>query len=209
MSENLPSKSQFIIYQTESGQTKIDVRFENETVWLSQKLLAELFQKDVRTINEHIRNIYEENELDQNSTIRNFRIVQNEGAREVAREVEFYNLDMILSVGYRIKSKVATHFRQWATRHLREYIVKGFVLDDERFKNRRGAEKRVNRSIAFRTQSKYYSNITPATPLCLIRWANAHLWRVFIFIPATPLKPRFQAHFGRLFYFFRACYAKV
>ncbi len=135
MSKNLPSKSQFIIYQTEGGETKIDVRFEDETVWLSQKLIADLFQKDVRTVNEHIKNIYDERELDQKTTIRKFRIVQKEGSREVSREVEFYNLDMILSVGYRIKSKIATHFRQWATKHLREYIVKGFVLDDERLKN--------------------------------------------------------------------------
>ena len=135
MSQNLPSKSQFVIYQTEGGETKIDVRFEDETVWLSQKLIADLFQKDVRTVNEHISNIYDERELEQKATIRKFRIVQKEGSREVSREVEFYNLDMILSVGYRIKSKIATHFRQWATRHLREYIVKGFVMDDERLKN--------------------------------------------------------------------------
>ena len=135
MSQNLPGTSQFIIYQTQNGETKIDVRFEGETVWLSQKLIAELFQKDVRTVNEHVGNIYDEKELDQKATIRKFRIVQKEGAREVSRDVDFYNLDMILSIGYRIKSKIATHFRQWATKHLREYIVKGFVLDDERLKN--------------------------------------------------------------------------
>jgi len=127
--------SQFLIYQTKDGKTRLEVRLEDETVWLSQKLMAELFQKDVRTINEHIRNIFEEKELEAESTIRNFRIVQEEGNREVARKVDFYNLDMIISVGYRVKSLTATRFRQWATTQLREYIVKGFLLDDERLKN--------------------------------------------------------------------------
>jgi len=126
---------QFLVYQAEDGRIKIDVRLADETVWLTQRLLAELFQKDVRTINEHIRNVYAEGELLPESTIRKFRIVQPEGARQVAREVDFYNLDMIISVGYRVKSAVATRFRIWATQRLKEYIVKGFVLDDERLKN--------------------------------------------------------------------------
>lgn len=129
------SGSQIIIYQAEDGNTKIDVRLENETVWLTQKLMAELFQVGVNTINYHIKEIFNEDELTPEATIRKFRIVQKEGNREVARHVDFYNLDMIISVGYRIKSHVATRFRQWATRQLREYIVKGFVLDDERLKN--------------------------------------------------------------------------
>ena len=99
MSQNLPQKSQFLVYQAENGQMKIDVRLENETVWLTQRLMAELFQKDVRTINHHILSIYEEGELDRDATIRKYGIVQKEGAREVAREVEYYNLDMIISVG--------------------------------------------------------------------------------------------------------------
>ncbi len=137
MAENLPEKSnsQILIYQTEGGQTKIEVRLENETVWLTQKLMAELFQVTIPTINEHIKNIYNEAELGSEATIRKFRIVQKEGKREVSRTVDFYNLDMIISVGYRIKSNVATRFRQWATQRLREYIIKGFVLDDERLKN--------------------------------------------------------------------------
>jgi hypothetical protein len=106
-----------------------------ETVWLTQKLMAELFHKDVRTISEHIKNVYLEKELTPEATIRKFRIVQKEGKREVTRSVDFYNLDMIISVGYRVKSLIATRFRQWATQQLREYIVKGFVLDDERLKN--------------------------------------------------------------------------
>ncbi|MBD3386417.1 hydroxyacid dehydrogenase [candidate division KSB1 bacterium] len=127
--------SQIIIYQTESGKTKIEVRLQDETVWLTQKLMAELFQVGVNTINYHIKEIYEEGELSPDPTIRKFRIVQKEGQRDVVRLVDFYNLDMIISVGYRVKSHVATRFRQWATQRLREYIVKGFTLDDERLKN--------------------------------------------------------------------------
>jgi len=129
------NKSRIIIYQTESGSTKIDVRLENETVWLTQKNMAELFQTTKQNISLHIINIFEEGELKQESTVKNFLTVQNEGLRQVERVVEFYNLDMIISVGYRIKSHIATRFRQWATQRLREYIVKGFVLDDERLKN--------------------------------------------------------------------------
>jgi len=135
MDNTTPSTSQLLIYQTEDGQTRLEVRLEDETVWLSQKLMAELFQKDVRTINEHIQNIFDENELTAEATIRKFRIVQLEGKREVSREVDFYNLDMIISVGYRVKSHTATRFRQWATARLKEYLIKGFVLDDERLKN--------------------------------------------------------------------------
>lgn len=129
------AKGQFLVYQREDGSLKLEVRLEDETVWLSQKLMAELFQKDVRTINHHIQSIYEEGELDPTPTIRKFRIVQMEGKRQVARMVDFYNLDMIISVGYRVKSHVATRFRIWATQQLTEYIRKGFVLDDERLKN--------------------------------------------------------------------------
>jgi len=129
------ARGEVLVYQTDEGRVKLDVRLEDETVWLSQKLLAELFQKDVRTINEHIKNIFAEGELEPKSTIRKFRIVQSEGARQVTRDVDFYNLDMIISVGYRVKSLIATRFRIWATERLKEYIVKGFVMDDERLKN--------------------------------------------------------------------------
>lgn len=132
MEEN---KSQIVIYQTENGETKLDVRFQDETVWLTQKLMAELFQTSIPNINMHLKNIFEEGELEENRTIKEFLIVQQEGSREVKRKQVFYNLDAIISVGYRIKSHIATKFRQWATKHLREYIVKGFVLDDERLKN--------------------------------------------------------------------------
>lgn len=132
MEEN---RSQIIIYQTESGETKLDVRFQDKTVWLTQKLMAELFQTTIPNINMHLKNIFEEGELKEERTIKDFLIVQKEGKREVKRKQVFYNLDAIISVGYRIKSHVATKFRQWAAQHIKEYIVKGFVLDDERLKN--------------------------------------------------------------------------
>lgn len=124
-----------VIYQSEDGQTKIDVKFENETVWLNQQQMADLFQTSRTNVVEHIQHIYEEGELDQVSTCRNFRQVRQEGNRRVEREMVFYNLDMIISLGYRVKSIVATHFRRWATERLKEYLVKGFTLDDERLKN--------------------------------------------------------------------------
>ena len=129
------NQSQLIIYQTETGETKLDVRFQDETVWLSQQLMTELFQTTKQNISLHIKNIYEEKELSPEATVKEFLTVRKEGNREVQRKVEYYNLDMIISVGYRIKSKVATHFRQWATKRLSEFITKGFILDDERLKN--------------------------------------------------------------------------
>ena len=132
--EPLPN-SEIILYQTEDGRTRVQCRFENETLWLSQALIAELFEKDVRTINEHLANIYEEGELRREATIRKFRIVRLEGRREVTREVEHYHLDAILAVGFRVRSHRGTQFRQWATARLSEYLVKGFTMDDERLKN--------------------------------------------------------------------------
>ena len=127
--------SQIIIYQTEKGETKLEVRLENETVWLTQKLMAELFQTTIPNINIHLKNIFDEGELDPKATIKDFLIVRLEGNRKVNRNIEYYNLDAIISVGYLIKSAIATRFRQWATTHIKEYIVKGFVMDDERLKN--------------------------------------------------------------------------
>jgi len=137
MAENLPAKndSQILIYQTEGGKTKIKVPLRDETVWLAQKLIAELFQTTKQNISLHIRNIYDEGELTPDSTVKEYLTVQKEGSRRVSRVVDFYNPDMIISVGYRVKSHVATRFHQLATQRLREYIVKGFVLDDERLKN--------------------------------------------------------------------------
>lgn len=128
-------KSQIVIYKAENGQVKIDVRFDGETVWLTQNALAELFQTTKNNISIHVKNIFKEGELVPNTTVKEFLTVQKEGSREVSREIEYYNLDLIISVGYRVKSSIATAFRQWATAHLREYIVKGFILDDERLKN--------------------------------------------------------------------------
>lgn len=125
-------EDKIIIYNTVDGQTKIDVRLENDTVWLSQRQMAGLFDKDMRTINEHIKNIFTEGELDKSSTIRNFRIVQKEGNRVIERSIEHYNLDVIISVGYRVSSLRGTQFRIWATQKLKEYIIKGFTMDDER-----------------------------------------------------------------------------
>jgi len=140
MSEKQPSAegSRILIYRSESGDIRLDVRLQDETVWLTQPLMAELFQTSVPNISMHIRNIYEEGELTQEATVKKFLTVRQEGSRQVKRELEYYSLDMIISVGYRVKSHVATRFRQWATAHLREYIVKGFTLDDERLKGTDG-----------------------------------------------------------------------
>jgi hypothetical protein len=130
--------SEIIFYQTEDGRSRIQVRLEGGSVWLSQRLLADLFQKDVRTISEHVQNIFEEGELDPEATIRKFRTVRTEGDREVSRLVDHYSLEVILAVGYRVRSPRGTLFRRWATERLREYLVKGFTLDDERLKEGRG-----------------------------------------------------------------------
>ena len=130
-----PSGGQFLVYQTEDGRLKIDVRVEGETVWLTQQHMAELFQTTQQNISLHLQNIYEEGELQLGATHKESLSVRQEGARSVRRRVDFYNLDAILSVGYRVKSAVATRFRMWATQRLREYIVKGFTMDDERLKN--------------------------------------------------------------------------
>lgn len=124
-----------VIYTADDGNTKIDVNIIDETVWLSQQQMAELFKTSRTNIVEHIGNIYDEGELDKNSTCRDFRQVRKEGNRNVSRDIPFYNLDMIISLGYRIKSKIATDFRKWATERLKEYIIKGFTMDDERLKN--------------------------------------------------------------------------
>ncbi len=129
------NQGEIVIYQTDEGDTKIDVRFVDETVWLTQQQMAELFQSSRTNIVEHIQHIYEEGELDEISTCRKFRQVRTEGNRQVVRELPYYNLDMIISLGYRVKSIVATNFRRWATERLKEYMIKGFTMDDERLKN--------------------------------------------------------------------------
>ena len=132
-------KGEIILYQREDGAVQIDVRVEDETVWLTQQQIAELFDTTKQNVNLHIQNIFNEEELLPEATVKKSLTVQNEGTREVRRQLTYYNLDVIISVGYRIKSIIATHFRQWATQRLREYIIKGFVLDDDRLKNLGGA----------------------------------------------------------------------
>lgn len=127
--------SEVIIYSTNDGRAKLEVTLENENIWLSQKQIVELYKKSKSTISEHISNIFEEEELDIETTVRKFRTVQVEGEREVEREVDFYNLDMIIAIGFRVRSRAGTQFRKWANDTLKEYIIKGFVMDDERLKN--------------------------------------------------------------------------
>lgn len=132
MAENEAPDSSIILYQTEDGRTRIQCRFESETIWLTQKLMAELFQKDVRTINEHIQNVSAEGELAEEAAIRKFRITAADGK---GYDTQHYDLKMVIAVGYRVKSPRGTQFRQWATARLSEYLVKGFTMDDERLKN--------------------------------------------------------------------------
>jgi hypothetical protein len=161
MSDGLPSE--ILLYQAPNGETRIDVRLFDETVWLTQAQMADLFDKDVRTINEHIANIYEEAELEEGATIRKFRMVRTEGTREVSREIAHYNLDVIISVGYRVKSQRGVQFRRWATQRLKEYIIKGFVMDDERLSLARHDyfDELVRRVRAIRvSERRFYQKIT-------------------------------------------------
>lgn len=135
MSNELERTGKILIYQNEKGDTQIDVYFEDETIWMTQKSMTQMYQVAKSSISEHIKNIYQEGELDETSTVRKFRTVQMEGNREVERVRDYYNLDMILAVGYRVRSNVGIHFRRWATGVLTEYMKKGFVLNDERLKN--------------------------------------------------------------------------
>ncbi len=149
------SESKLILYTTEDGKTGLQVVLNDETVWLTQKQMAELFQKNVRTINEHIKNIFREGELEENSVIRKFRTTAADGKRY---NTSFYNLDVIISVGYRVKSHRGTQFRIWATKTLREYIVKGFVVDDERLEGRQTNyfDELVERVRKIRTSEKNF-----------------------------------------------------
>jgi hypothetical protein len=161
LTNGLPSE--ILLYQAPNGETRIDVRLFDETVWLTQAQMADLFDKDVRTINEHIANIYEEAELEEGATIRKFRMVRTEGTREVSREIAHYNLDVIISVGYRVKSQRGVQFRRWATQRLKEYIIKGFVMDDERLSLARHDyfDELVRRVRAIRvSERRFYQKIT-------------------------------------------------
>jgi hypothetical protein len=132
--ENPPAQGAFLLYESQDGQIKLDVRLENESLWLTQPMIATLFQTTQQNTSQHILNIYKEGELSPEATHKKFLSVRKEGSRQVQRELEYYNLDMIISVGYRVKSIIATRFRIWATQRLQEYIIKGFTMDDERLK---------------------------------------------------------------------------
>jgi len=134
VSDQSPHEGELILYRTADDTVRVEVLYESETFWLDQRRMAELFGVDVRTVNEHLRNIFDSGELSEEATLRKIRMVRTEGSREVARDIAFYNLDAIITVGYRVNSAQATQFRIWATQTLREFIVKGFVLDDERLK---------------------------------------------------------------------------
>lgn len=135
MNNELANTGKILIYQNEKGDTKVDVYFTEDTIWMTQKSMCELYQVAKSSISEHIRNILEDGELDEDATVRKFRTVQTEGSRQVSRELDYYNLDMILAVGYRVRSNVGIHFRRWASGVLTEYMKKGFVLNDERLRN--------------------------------------------------------------------------
>jgi hypothetical protein len=158
------STAEFLIFSRQAGENSIEVRVEDETVWLTQKLIGVLFVVDVRTINEHLGNIYLNGELHREATIRKFRIVQTEGNREVARNVDCYNLDAIISVWYRVNSARATQFRQWATSVLRDFAIRGYVLDKERLKNGAFFSKEITcREIFDPTSRAYQLSVSPVS----------------------------------------------
>jgi len=167
-------KFEILLYSVPEGKATIEVFFEAETFWLSQRKMAELFNVDVRTVNEHLKNIFSTGELEQLSTIRKFRIVQKEGSREVSREIDFYNLDAIIAVGYRVNSLEATRFRIWATKTLREFIIKGFVMDDERLKQGKNFGKDYFDELLERireiraSERRFYQKITDIYAQCSI-----------------------------------------
>ena len=165
---------EILLYTAPEGNSHIEVFYEEETFWLSQKKMAELFGVDVRTVNDHLFNIFTTNELNKESTIRKFRIVQKEGSRQVSREIDFYNLDAIIAVGYRVNSIEATRFRIWSTKTLREFIIKGFVLDDERLKQGKNFGKDYFEELLERireiraSERRFYQKITDIYAQCSI-----------------------------------------
>jgi len=166
--------TEFLLYTAPSGKVKVEVLLNNETVWLTQKAIAMLFGVNVPAISKHLDNIYESGELQQSATISILETVQTEGSREVKRKIEYYNLDAIISVGYRVNSRQATQFRIWATQTLKEYIIKGFILDDERLKNGRFFGKDYFRELLERVRSiraserRIYQQITDIFAECSI-----------------------------------------
>lgn len=169
-----PQFNDILLYTAPDGAVKVEVLYEGETFWLSQKKMAELFGVEVQTINYHLKEIYKTNELSEAATIRKFRIVQTEGSREVAREIDFYNLDAIIATGYRVNSHQATRFRIWATQTLKEFIIKGFVLDDERLKQGKHLGKDYFQELLERireiraSERRFYQKITDIYAECSI-----------------------------------------
>jgi hypothetical protein len=170
----LPKKNQFLFYTTPSGDVKIEVLFENESIWLSQRKMAELFDCTSENIISHLQNVYSNQELSETATAKDYLVVQKEGARQVNRSIKMYNLDAIISVGYRVNSEKATHFRIWATQTLRDFIIKGFVLDDDRLKNGSHFGKDYFRELLERVRSiraserRIYQQITDIFAECSI-----------------------------------------
>lgn len=156
------STGQIAIYQTDDGSIATEVRLEGETVWLSQKQMADLFDKDVRTINEHVINAFEDGELSREATVRNFRIVRQEGQRQVEREIEHYNLDVIISVGYRVKSKQGTQFRIWANRVLKDHLVQGYTLNQQRLEAQQEKLAELRQAIALSSRLIHNKNLSTA-----------------------------------------------
>lgn len=179
--KNPPESAEILIYQTEDGQTRLEVRLQEETVWLTQKRMADLFQKNVRTINEHIQNIFAEGELVPESVIRKFRITADDGK---TYDTQHYNLDVIISVGYRVKSHRGTQFRIWATQRLREYIIKGFAMDDNRLKQNGGGN--------------YFEELLAR--IRDIRSSEKVFWRKVLDIYATSIDYDPQAETSQLFF---------
>ena len=174
--------SEILLYTSEDGETRIDVRLVDETVWLSLTQMADLFQRDKSVISRHISNVYEEGELERGATVANYATVQAEGSRQIQRDIEFYNLDVIISVGYRVKSPRGVQFRRWATQRLREYIVKGFVMDDERLRQARRDyfDELVRRVRSIRvSERRFYQKITDIFALSVDYDPNSQLTKEF------------------------------
>jgi len=179
------NNSQLIFYTTPQGHVRVEIVLEDETFWLSQKRIAALFNVDVRTVNEHLKHIFAEEELDLSATIRNFRIVQKEGNREVERNIDFYRLEAVIAVGYRVNSAEATQFRIWATKTLKEYMTKGFVLDDERLKQGKHFgqdyfDELLERIREIRaSERRFYQKVTDLYALCADYDKNSPLTQDF------------------------------
>ena len=175
--QNQEPGSEIILYQTEGGNTRLEVKLENNTVWLTQKQMAELFQTTIPNVNMHLRNVYAEGELQAEATLKEFLIVRPEGNRQVSRAVEHYNLDAIIAVGYRVNSREATQFRIWATQVLREYLIKGFVLDDERLKHGKRLSKDYLDELDLRPLRQPLVASGCSTTVLVLYWAQQpHRW---------------------------------